>query len=51
MTRSPGPPLTKDELRDMTVEELNAYIDRLRSELTWRAGPFLQKRHETAAGC
>lgn len=39
MTRSPDPRPTKDKLRDMTVEELNAYIGRLRSELSWRAGP------------
>jgi hypothetical protein len=39
MTRSPDPRPTKDELRDMTVEQLNVYIGHLRSELGWRVGP------------
>jgi ribosomal protein L29 len=39
MTRSPDAPPAKDELREMTVEQLNAYINRLRSELAWRKGP------------
>ena len=51
MTHPPDPPPTKDELRDMTVDELNAYIGRLRSELTGRAGPSYKsvtKRLEVA---
>jgi hypothetical protein len=39
MTRSPDPRPTKDELRKMTVNQLNAYVSRLRSELAWRKGP------------
>jgi hypothetical protein len=42
MTRSPDPRPTKDELRDMTVEQLTLYISRLRSELSWRVGPALK---------
>jgi hypothetical protein len=39
MPRSPDPHPTKDELRDMTVKGLNAYISHLRSELGWQTGP------------
>ena len=39
MTRSPDPRPTKDELRGMTVEQLDIYISGLRSELCWRVGP------------
>jgi ribosomal protein L29 len=51
MTRSPDPRPTKDELRDMTVEQLNVYIGHLRSELDWRVGPAFKsvpKRLEVA---
>jgi ribosomal protein L29 len=34
--------LNKDELRGMTVEQLNVYIGRLRRELGWRVGPALK---------
>jgi hypothetical protein len=39
MTRSPDPRTTKDELRGMTVEQLDIYIGGLRRELGWRIGP------------
>ena len=39
MTRSPDPRPTKDELRGMTVEQLDIYISGVRSELCSRVDP------------
>lgn len=38
MTRSPPPRPTKAELGDMSVEQINAHIRELQSELEWAQG-------------
>jgi hypothetical protein len=38
MTRSPPPRPSKEELGEMTVAQLNAYIGDLRRELEWARG-------------
>jgi ribosomal protein L29 len=51
MTRHPPPHPSKDELRKMSLEQLDAYISRLRRELEWRnafAHKFTTKQLEVA---
>jgi len=45
MTRQPDPHPTKDQMREMTASQLNAYIADLRKELEWRRnGPVHKVR-------
>ena len=51
MTRAPPRAPNKEDLRKMTVAQLNAYIHDLRQELEWRRGPAhkaVSKRLEVA---